>query len=107
PGPVFAAGRTLDIVVRITNTGNVPLVLGPLDTGALGAVDCGATAQLLPGESVECTTQQTPHPGNYVFPLAMTLGGPDASGTDGAPAAAAASTSGTLFFQVLEPGVLP
>jgi hypothetical protein len=107
PGPVFTSGATLDIVITITNTGNVPLDLGSLDGGSLGPIDCGTTAQLLPGESVDCTATRTPSAGNYVFPLTASLTGPSATDVDGDPVAMPADAAATLFFQVLEPGVQP
>lgn len=107
PGPVFLSGASLAIVITVTNTGNVPLDLGTLDSGGLGPIDCGTTAQLLPGESVDCTATRAPAAGNYAFPLEMTLTGPEATDIDGAPAAMSATAAATLFFQVLEPGVQP
>jgi uncharacterized protein (DUF2141 family) len=107
PGPVFENGRALSVVVTITNTGNVPLALESLDTGGLGALDCGAVASLLPDESVECTLDWTPPPGNYAFPLTATLSGPDATDVEGASVPTAVSGETTLFFQVLEAAVTP
>jgi protocatechuate 3,4-dioxygenase beta subunit len=107
PGPVFTSGTSLAVVVTITNTGNVPLALGTLDSGTFGPLDCGATAQLLPGESVDCVATRSPAAGNYVFPFAMTLAGPAATDIDGNPVAVSALAATTLFFQVLEPGVRP
>jgi protocatechuate 3,4-dioxygenase beta subunit len=105
PGPAFVSGSALGIVVTITNTGNVPLMLDSLDTGELGALDCGTAAELLPGASIQCTVDLTPPAGNYVYPLTVTLTAPDGTDVAGEPVPTEATAAATVFFQVLEPGV--
>jgi hypothetical protein len=105
PGPVFPVGRDLDVVVTITNTGNVPLALDSIDTGGLGTLDCGGAVTVDPGDAITCTITVSPDAGNYEFPLTATLTAPDGTTVAGDPVAASTDATGTLFFQVSPAGV--
>jgi hypothetical protein len=107
PGPVLPSGTEVTVNVTIENTGNVPLVLDSIDTGGLGALDCGTDATIPAGERVVCTVTWTPSAGNYVFPVSALLSGPDGTDVDGAAVALEATAGTTVFFQVLEDGVTP
>lgn len=105
PGPVFAEGTEVTVRLTIRNTGNVPLVVESLATGALGTLDCGASARIPVDGAVECVLTWTPPPGNHMFPVSALLAGPGLTGVDGTLTSSSAEPETTVFFQVLEAGV--
>ncbi len=107
PGPVLENDEAAEVVVTITNTGNVPLSLDVLDGGALGEFDCASYEPLQPGESVECVLTGTLDAGNQVFTVIADLLAPPSVGVDGVFAETVVSAETGVFFQVAEPGVTP
>jgi hypothetical protein len=107
PGPVFPNGTGEKVVVTITNTGNVPLTLRSLDAGDLGALDCGAAAPIPPGGHLVCTTTHVFAPGNWSADVTAHLTGPDAVLADGSTSPTTVAPDTRIWFQVLEPDVVP
>lgn len=107
PGPVFPNGASEKVLVTITNTGNVPLTLSSIETGALGALDCGAATPIPPGGSLVCATTKVFPAGNWSADVLAHLAGPDGYRADGTTAPSVVDPATAVWFQVLEPDDVP
>jgi hypothetical protein len=100
PGPALDQGVPATVRLRVSNTGNVPLDLASVDSGDLGALQCGTAAVVAPGQTLECTTRLNPAVGRHVHPVSAHLTGPDRTAADGTTTRSTAAPAATVYFVV-------
>ncbi len=100
PGPELEHDATVNVVITLENTGNVPLTLQSFDAGGLGTLVCEPAGAVAPGATVECTATMAPADGAHHHPVAFTLTGPDGVSVTGSTSPAEVDAATDVYFRV-------